>query len=110
LFVELTWETKRRMVETLVERIEVQTVEQEGRSEAELRVEYCFDDPVVVNDHRDVRAVNTATRCTPAPASRRLSSPETDPSARFAVTRSLPPTASHLRTASTSTSTWKSFA
>ena len=41
----LTWELKRQLVETLVEGIEVETVESNGKKEAIIHVSYRFGSP-----------------------------------------------------------------
>ena len=41
----ITWELKRRLVETLVEGIEVETVESNGKKEAIVHVSYRFGSP-----------------------------------------------------------------
>lgn len=53
----VTWETRRRLVEVLVDTIRVDTVDRDGRKEAHVSVRYRFH---VGNDCTDGRATSTA--------------------------------------------------
>ena len=61
----VTWETKRRLTEVLVDTIQVDTVENNGRKEAHVNVRYRFP---MDNDCTDVRAAIAGTPCASAPA------------------------------------------
>ena len=84
----LSWETKRKLVETLIESIEVETIEEKQESYAKVLVTYCFGSPEhteyepirSTDNYTDVRAVScwaerrpARRRKSPAPAPRRKS-------------------------------------
>jgi site-specific DNA recombinase len=63
----ITWELKREIVETLVECIRVDTVEENGRKEAVVHVTYNFDPPHSGIDTRTDRDSSTPRRTVPTP-------------------------------------------